>query len=141
MSDRGEELARSAARLVGSPFRFHGTNPDTGLDCVGLVASALSDIGVTPQRPLGYAMRNHSFDRFASYAEANGLMEVLAPIRAGDILLARPGPAQFHLLVAETHNQFVHAHASLRRVVRMPAPIPWPIVKHWRLQSELERQL
>lgn len=50
----------------------------------------------------------------------------------GDVLLVRPGPAQVHLLVCARDGRFVHAHAGLRRVVAMPGPHGWPVLRHWR---------
>ena len=50
----------------------------------------------------------------------------------GDLILARPGPAQHHLLVASGPDRFIHAHAGLRRVVAMPGPLPWPVLHRWR---------
>ena len=37
----GEALATAAEQLIGIPFRLHGRNPETGLDCVGVVAAAV----------------------------------------------------------------------------------------------------
>jgi murein DD-endopeptidase / murein LD-carboxypeptidase len=30
----------------------------------------------------------------------------------------------------------VHAHAGLGKVVVTPAPLPWPIERHWRLRTD-----
>ncbi len=35
------DLAAAALNLIGTPFRLHGRDPATGLDCVGLVAEAM----------------------------------------------------------------------------------------------------
>jgi hypothetical protein len=42
---------------------------------------------------------------------------------------------QLHMVVI-TPGAFVHADASLRRVVERPLPIPWPIVGVWRAAEE-----
>jgi cell wall-associated NlpC family hydrolase len=45
-------LATAAETLVGSRFRLHGRDPETGLDCVGVVAAAMAAIGQSPPSPL-----------------------------------------------------------------------------------------
>ena len=52
---------------------------------------------------------------------------------AGDVLLLDVGPSQLHLAIVGVDGGIVHAHAGLRRVVLTPYPLPWPIVRHWRL--------
>jgi cell wall-associated NlpC family hydrolase len=56
----GERVAAAALALVGTPFRLHGRDPLTGLDCVGLAACALTMAGLTTQPPRRYALRNAS---------------------------------------------------------------------------------
>jgi len=51
----------------------------------------------------------------------------------GDVLVFAPGPAQLHLAIVAPGGGIIHAHAGLRRVVRTPFPLPWPIIGHWRL--------
>jgi cell wall-associated NlpC family hydrolase len=132
----GAALAAAAERLVGTPFRLHGRDPARGLDCVGLVASALAEIGRTVFAPVGYRLRQTGIDLFAGAAARCGLAEAAEPIEPGDVLLVRPGPAQHHLVVAATAGGFVHAHAGLGRTVLSPAPLGWPIDRHWRLAAE-----
>lgn len=126
------EFADRAEALVGAPFRLHGRDPAHGLDCVGLVACALAGVAA----PTGYALRNSSIARHLAVAGRAGFVAAEGPIARGDLILAVPGPAQHHLLVALSEDRFVHAHAGLRRVVVQPGPLDWPIAAHWRLQSE-----
>lgn len=135
MNDAGAQLARAAASFIGTPFRLNGRSAEAGLDCVGLVAASLANIGRKPVPPVGYELRNSTIGVFLQAAPASGLIEVAGPISAGDIVLVAPGPGQQHLLIAESSTSFIHAHAGLRRVVRMPGPPPWPIIRHWRLSD------
>jgi hypothetical protein len=57
----GEEVAARARLLVGVRFRAQGRSPQTGLDCVGLAASAL---GVERARA-DYALRGGDLDLLA----------------------------------------------------------------------------
>lgn len=133
MSDPGLALAMAAERLVGSPFRLHGRDPATGLDCVGLVAAALEACGRAAPAPFAYALRNRDISAALRAATNAGLAEADGPVRPGDIVLVHAGPAQFHLLVAAMGQRFVHAHAGLRRTVASPDPLPWPVLHRWRL--------
>lgn len=130
------DLAAAAERLVGTPFRLHGRDPARGLDCVGLVAAAFAAAGRPVRAPAGYRMRQSRIDELAGAAAEAGLADVSGPIAPGDVLLVRIGPAQHHLLVAGMSGGFVHAHAGLGRVVEGPAPLTWPVERHWRLAAE-----
>ena len=113
-----EKLAQAAASFIGAPFRLHGRDPQTGLDCMGLLIASLEAIGIRSDRPTGYALRNSSIDAWRAYAERWSLKETTDDVRAGDVLLISPGPRQHHLQIAENRSTVIHAHAGLRRVVR-----------------------
>lgn len=130
---RGEALAQAAAGFIGAPFRLHGRSPELGLDCIGLVAVSLKAIGVSACPPSGYAIRNHSIGRWLACAARSALTEVSGTIRAGDILLVQPGPAQHHLMIAVRAPDAIHAHAGLRRVVRQRLAPELELGAHWRL--------
>lgn len=131
----GAALARAAEALVGAPFRLHGRDAATGLDCLGVVTAALAASGRDPGSLPAYGLRNRSIDRWIALAERAGFRPSAAPALAGDVVMVRPGPGQHHLLVALEGNLFVHAHAGLRRVVVQPGPLPWSIDRRWRLQQ------
>lgn len=134
--DDGHRLAAAALDLVGSPFRLHGRDPATGVDCVGLVAASLEWIGRAVDAPCDYRLRGGCLDRFDGWAAACGLEPVpeAAPAAPGDVLLCEPGLQQFHVLV-DGGALLVHAHIGLARVVAMPPPSPWPVRRRWRLQQ------
>ncbi|CAN5192523.1 hypothetical protein BH09PSE3_BH09PSE3_00830 [soil metagenome] len=129
MGDRSGVSAQARA-LVGVPFRLHGRDPATGLDCVGLVACALGN----PVVPSGYRMRQGSADAIVAGLDAIGLVRADLPC-AGDVLLFEAGAAQFHLGVMSGRG-FVHACALLRRVVETPGMPAWPLIGAWRKQGK-----
>lgn len=133
MTADGPALAIAAERFVGTPFRLHGRDPARGLDCVGLVAAALAAAGRPSRAPTGYRLRQVAIDAFLDAAAVAGLEDAAGRIAPGDVLLVRPGSAQHHLVVASAGGGFIHAHAGLGRIVVTPAPLTWPIVRHWRL--------
>ncbi|ANY18809.1 NlpC/P60 family protein [Tsuneonella dongtanensis] len=131
----GADVAAAAARLEGAPFRLHGRDPATGLDCVGVVVAAFAACGVRLAGPVGYGLHNSGITRWLGLAEEAGFVEASGDPRPGDIILVRPGPGQHHLLITLPAGRFLHAHAGLRRVVVQPGPLGWPVVKRWRLAN------
>lgn len=127
-----KQFADGAEALLGAPFRLGGRDPATGIDCVGLVACALGGA----EAPSGYALRNSAIDEYLVFAARAGFVSASGAIERGDLVLAVPGPAQHHLLIALGPNRSVHAHAGLRRVVLHDGPLPWPERARWRLPSE-----
>lgn len=119
---------------MGARFRVHGRTPEEGLDCVGLVAWALSAGGWRGEVPSGYRLRSGDLGRIAGLIEAVGLVRV-EEVRAGDVVLAVSGPGQVHLAVL-TGEGFVHADAMLRRVVERPGAVPWPVIGFWRFEGD-----
>jgi hypothetical protein len=138
MSARGDAVARAALGLVGCRFRLHGRDPATGLDCIGLVHAALAAAGAAPVAPFGYGLRNIAIDGWLPFVAQSGLAEARGPIRAGDVQLLGLGYAQHHLVIAIDAISVVHAHASLRRVVRQPREPAWQTEATWRIAPSCE---
>lgn len=122
-------LAAAAATLIGAPFRLHGRDAATGLDCVGLVAEALRRAGSKPVVPAGYRLRAMSLTRLLPFAEANEFRAADLPDR-GDVVLVMVNPVQPHLLI-RAERGFIHAHAGIGRVTFMPGALPWPVAGAW----------
>jgi len=129
----GEALAEAAVALAGTRFRLHGRSPETGLDCIGLLAAALMQIGRPAPLPTGYRLRAHVLPALEGVAKACGFAETEEQLLPGDVLLLRVGPCQYHLAIAANERRFVHAHAGLRRVVIAPGPLAEPVLHRWRL--------
>jgi cell wall-associated NlpC family hydrolase len=131
-----DELAAQAMALVGAPFRLHGRDPATGLDCLGVLAAALAACGISAHLPNGYLLRQRVLPEMDEYLVRNGLITVTGPVVPGDVILVRTGPYQLHLLIAADSENFVHAHVGLRRVICGGLPTDWPVLRHWRISSE-----
>ena len=132
----GVDLARAAESLVGAPFRLHGRDPGSGLDCIGLFAASMAECGRPVTVPNGYAMRLRDLAAFRPLAATWGFIEADGPAEPGDVLMFTVGPVQFHLAIAARHGLLVHAHAGLRRVVLGPAGADWRPAGHWRLLDQ-----
>jgi len=126
-------LALAAETLEGVPFRLHGRDPVTGLDCIGVLAQSLQAIGRTSDLPAAYSVRTRAIPRLAEIVSQCGFVSAKGVPEPGDVLLARIGPMQLHLLIAATDGRFVHAHAGLGKVVTGPLPEAWQVAGHWRL--------
>lgn len=130
----GADLARAAESLAGSPFRLHGRDPATGLDCIGLLVAAMGRLGRVTDFPSGYTLRTHAFAGLALLAERHGFEPAGRTLEPGDVFFVRSGPGQMHLMITGCRpDRLVEAHAGLRRVVIRPAPVSEPIIERWRL--------
>lgn len=135
MNPSSEGLAEAALALLGCPFRLHGRDPATGLDCVGLVVAALAASGGNPVAPTGYGLRNLDIEQWLPLAGRSGLAAASGPPIAGDVILIALANCQHHLAIAADAETVVHAHAGLRCVVRQPADPTWNVQARWRATS------
>ena len=122
-------LDEAARGFLGTPFRLHGRDPATGLDCVGLVLASLAACRLPAPPVLHYGLAQAAIDHLLPLARTAGLVSG-DPDASGAILLLAPGPARHHLAI-RTRGGFVHAHAGLRRVVETPGDPPWPLLAGW----------
>ena len=130
-------FAAAAEALSGTPFRLHGHDPATGLDCVGLVVAALERCGRRTVAPEGYALRALSVAPLLGFAERNGFCahDPRTPTQTGDLVLLRLSAIQAHLAIALNHDRFVHAHAGLGKVVIESGLLPGETIARWRLTA------
>lgn len=122
-----ESIVAAARAAIGTRFRLHGRDAD-GVDCVGLVALAF---GVAV--PSGYRLRTYDLGGLEGAARSAGLVPVTTA-HPGDLIVMEGGPRQLHLGVA-TDIGFVHADATLRRVVERPGLPPWRVLMCWRRED------
>lgn len=130
----GLRIAAAARALIGVQFRLHGRSPATGLDCIGLAASALEGAGLPLAVPNGYRLRNRTDDRWVEFLVRSGFRQLAdeSLSRDGDFWIVKPHPLQAHLLIA-AGKSFIHADAGLERVVATPGPSRWPVHSIWRI--------
>lgn len=126
----GERVAAAALTLVGVPFRLHGRDPASGLDCIGVIAVALRAAGWRGAVPTGYALRGGEAAAVAACFDTV-LARSWSGNAVGDVLLFGVGPGQLHGAVRVTGG-IVHADAGLRRVVMRPGVPDWVTIGAWR---------
>lgn len=126
-TDRSAMIAEMALQLCGSDFRLHGRSADHGLDCVGLAVQCLGAADINCAVPTGYSIRGGSLEQISAVMRLAGFTGLPSdePPQEGDIVLVRPSPVQWHLMV-KTQGGFVHAHAGLGQVVFTPGDPQWP---------------
>lgn len=134
---RGPDLAQAAEGLVGTRFRLHGRHREHGLDCLGVLAASLREIGLPGDFPTDYAWRNTNAQRAADLAARWNFVPAQGVIQPGDVILLRMKAATLHFIIAVTQGAFVHAHAGLRQVLLAPLMPEGEIVQHWRLDPKL----
>ncbi|MBH5321547.1 NlpC/P60 family protein [Aurantiacibacter sediminis] len=133
MSDAGAALAEAAEQLIGAPFRLRGRDPQTGIDCIGLVHCALLAIERIPPPVPAYTLRNVGLATFMPLLSQLGFARTDEPDMAGDLVLLHPSPGQFHIGIVSVDHHLIHAHAGLRRVVKSPRTPAAPELSRWRL--------
>lgn len=138
MTAPGHALVEAARALIGCPFRLHGRDPATGLDCVGLVSAALATSGVRTVVPTGYGLRNLDIAQWLPLARQSGLVPAPGGICPGEVLLIGLPHCQHHLVIAADAATVIHAHAGLRRVVLQPLDPAWQVAAKWRLAPRRE---
>lgn len=132
MSAFALRLAAAGTALVGSPYRFRGRDPATGIDCIGLILCAMERAGRPAIDLPHYALRNLSVEPYLAFAARNGFGPCRGQMCGGDVLLVRTGPAQHHLVLVLSKDRFAHAHLGARKVIVQHALQPWAVVAHWR---------
>ena len=126
MTPNQADIIARARGLVGAPFRLHGRDPATGLDCVGLCARSFD---VTAGVPTGYPLKGGDANLYASligtFAVRHG-----GSMRPADVLLIRMGALQIHMGIW-TGDSLIHAHAGLRKVVETPRAVTGDVLGMW----------
>ncbi|OHD01610.1 MAG: hypothetical protein A2885_03365, partial [Sphingopyxis sp. RIFCSPHIGHO2_01_FULL_65_24] len=122
--------------MVGVRFRLQGSDPATGLDCVGLVWAAYAVAGKRLVRPGDYPLRGWARGRVEAGLADAGFGPVMDQ-RAGDIALIAFAAGQFHLGLIGPAS-LVHAHAGLRRVVETPLDDAVRAAAVWRLRGRFQ---
>lgn len=133
---KGEQALARARILVGTRFVAQGRDPAIGLDCVGLAlhAYAIEAAGVSDDYRLSGAHRG----AILAFARAKFRRVPQTRRRVGDLLLLRPGTAQWHLGIW-TGDGLIHADIVSRRIVERPGPPDWPVAAVLRPRARVAR--
>lgn len=132
----GEQAVARARALIGTRFVAQGRDPSSGLDCVGLalIAYGIDGAGVRDDYRLSGGHRAAILD----FARSNFRRVPRPRRRAGDLVLLRPGAAQWHLGIW-TGAGLIHADIVSRKVVERPGPPQWPVAAVLRPRLRVAR--
>lgn len=133
--ETGRRIAAAARSFLGVPFRLHGRDPATGIDCVGLALLSVRAAGFPVAEPPPYRLRSGHATPAMRWMETLGLAEA-DDRAAGDVLVAAVSPIQLHLLV-DGGAALIHAHAGLGRVVEMAWPAEWRLLSRCRVAGRV----
>lgn len=98
----GSRAAQHAAKMVGAPYRFGGSNPSTGFDCSGLIQYSYRQAGLVIPR---------------STAEQRRAAVGVSDLREGDLLFFdQEGKKNSHAGIYLGNGYFIHAPSSGKRV-------------------------
>ena len=129
---RREALAREARRFLGAPFKLHGIDPATGIDCAGVVLLSARTVGY-PCVGLDKAFTTKENIIQLWSAMMNAVVRIpRADASAGDLLIIafKPGAGHLSLVTKANDKARVVLHALGRphnRVVehRLYQPLWW----------------
>ena len=126
------DYSARAQALVGTRFRAQGRG-NGGLDCIGVVLATFGLPATVGRRD--YKLSGDHLRELRAELGVHFRRVPLKQLRAGDVMLFRAGEQQFHLAVRTQHG-FVHAHASVRRVVETPGEPCWPLLAVYRKRRD-----
>jgi len=130
------DAVAAARALIGTRFVAQGRNASRGVDCIGLVVNAFG----LPAAEISDDYRMAGEHRAAILLALSGRFRRVSRrrLRAGDLLLCRPGARQFHLMIWSGEG-VIHADARRRLVIERPGAPEWPVVAAFRARIREKR--
>jgi len=124
VSEQGTEVVLRALALLGVPYRWGGTRPESGLDCSGLVQHVFAELGLSVPRHTSELSRvGDRVDRGA--------------LRPGDLVFFNTLRRAFsHVGIYIGNGRFVHAPSSGAQV-----RVESMNVRYWRRRYNGARRL
>jgi len=115
ISERRKAFIEAARQYKDCPFRHQGRNPESGLDCVGVIVLAAQEVLGWTEGPRDYPNRPTSeiaFSRAAQFAMR------ISPgdARPGDVVQMRSGDHTTHFGIL-TDTGLIHATSTGGKVV------------------------
>ncbi len=110
----GDDVVAAAEKYLGVPYRFGGTNPESGLDCSGFVQRAYADLGIKLPRVA------------KDQAKAGTAVPNLARAKPGDLLAFNTPVSHIGIYVGD--NKMIVAphtgdHVKIQTVYDTPTAI------------------
>jgi len=130
-------IVERARSLIGTRFRAQGRNPDTGLDCVGVLMLTFG-IGRDEVRR-DYRLRGAHRKEIERHLLRHFRRVRPSEKRCGDVLWCDVTADQVHLAI-HCGDSFIHADSRLRSVVETPGEPQWQIAGVYRRRGRTRKQ-
>lgn len=117
-----QDIVDTARQYLGVKWKHQGRNPESGLDCLGLIVQVAKDLGMNPHDPVDYTKAP---DGKRLMAELNTQLTLVINYQVGDILLMRMGTNPQHLAIVTETGGIIHSYANIRKVVEHPLDDEW----------------
>jgi cell wall-associated NlpC family hydrolase len=122
----GAAVVARARDYKGTPYHRDGRKIGAGVDCIGLIICAYSDLGAPVDGHTGHTRGDQLTiltDTLSEYC-ISVPKEMMQP---GDILIFRDGPMYHHSGIYTGEGQWIHAHGSrpIYKVVEQPLDESW----------------
>ena len=105
--DLRHQIVRSAEAMIGTPYRYGGSDPARGFDCSGLVLYSYGRAGVDGLPRTARALED----------EAKGIR--LSELRPADLLFFDLDSKAQHVAIYAGNREFIHAPSPGKRVERV----------------------
>jgi cell wall-associated NlpC family hydrolase len=96
-------VVNTALQQIGKPYRYGGSNPNSGFDCSGLVYYSYKAAGIEVPRTSGLQLRESR--------RVNGLW-----LQPGDLLFYKTSNKPSHVGIYIGNGKFIHAPSSGKKV-------------------------
>ena len=123
MTDKTQSIIDAARACLGTPFHHQGRAPGLGLDCIGLIITALTAVGKSVRDRADYGRRPDGQSLVAALID-HGATRV-EEIEAGDVLLFRYDNQPQHVALATSPDTIIHSFAPAGKVVETSIGTYW----------------
>ena len=124
MIDR-KQVVEAARACIGTPFYHCGRQPGKGLDCIGLLVAAYTNLRLTDYDVKSYSrIVPPGFTR-TCLSEVFDVYLPTAQILPGDVLLFSIRNIEQHVGIATDPGFMVHAYQGVRKVVEQRLDDEW----------------
>jgi peptidoglycan DL-endopeptidase CwlO len=126
----GADVVQAAEKYLGVPYKFGGTNPESGLDCSGFVQRAYADLGITLPRVAKDQAKQGTPVAGLAQAKPGDLVAFHSPvdhigIYVGDGKMVVAPHTGDHVKI----QKITSAPSTIRRIIPDAPTTPYPAVR------------
>lgn len=103
-----QAIIDTAMSYLGTPFHHQGRAKGVGVDCVGLIACVMRELGVSVVDRTDYPMHAIPHE-FVAAVRANVPQKAIADRLPGDMIIIAPRNVLQHAAIMVSEDQVIHA--------------------------------